>query len=234
MISLLVFFIRYASSFRGVRDVDRALSSSSLRDFEEALFCSPAQPQLSPLNSGLSSRSHSQWGLASSAAWALDERAYPAKDWESYWERNEPLRDADEVAVPVLCVRSSDDPLLPLASTLPLPLFMSNPYFFLMLTDRGGHCGFALEEQGGEIWSHISILEYFRVVAEFLRGDERNRVSWSALMEENSQATLRGWSMAPARRRKATEMRRPRPQAADQCAMDAQEGNFTWKRSYTR
>lgn len=234
------FVIRYASSFRGVVDVDRALSSSSLKDFEEALFCSSAQPQVSPLNLGLRSGSQPPWGLAPSAAWALGERAYPAKDWESYWARNEPLRDADEVAVPVLCICSSDDPLLPPASTLPPSLFMSNPYFFLALTDRGGHCGFALEEErtvneeaGGGIWSHIAVLEFFRVVAEFLRGEERNRTSCSGL-EGNSQTGLRGWTMSPPHRRRATEMRRPRPQAPERSYMDAQEGNFTWKRSYTR
>uniref|UniRef100_A0A3B5AJ33 Abhydrolase domain-containing protein 15-like n=1 Tax=Stegastes partitus TaxID=144197 RepID=A0A3B5AJ33_9TELE len=126
---------RYTSSFRGVLDVDRALSCSSLKDFEETLFC--------------------------------------PSDWESYWERNEPLRDADEVAVPVLCICSSDDPLLPPTSTLPLPLFLSNPYFLLVLTDRGGHCGFTLE-------------------------------SWIR-------------NVAPPRRRR-----------------EADEGEFTWKRSYTR
>uniref|UniRef100_A0A3Q2QM86 Abhydrolase domain containing 15 n=1 Tax=Fundulus heteroclitus TaxID=8078 RepID=A0A3Q2QM86_FUNHE len=114
----------------GKLDVDRALSSSSLRDFEEALFCSPTKN---------SSPSPSLRGLTPAAAWALGERAYPAQDWESYWGRNEPLRDADEVAVPVLCICSSDDPLLPPASKLPLSLFQSNPYFLLALTDRGGH-----------------------------------------------------------------------------------------------
>uniref|UniRef100_A0A3Q1HL10 Serine aminopeptidase S33 domain-containing protein n=1 Tax=Anabas testudineus TaxID=64144 RepID=A0A3Q1HL10_ANATE len=102
---------RYASSFRAVLDVDRALNCSSLRDFEETLFCSSTQ-------------------------------GYPAQDWDRYWDRNEPLRDADEVAVPVLCICSRDDPLLPPASSLPLPLFQSNPYFLLVLTDKGGHCGF--------------------------------------------------------------------------------------------
>uniref|UniRef100_A0A3B4YAN3 Abhydrolase domain containing 15 n=1 Tax=Seriola lalandi dorsalis TaxID=1841481 RepID=A0A3B4YAN3_SERLL len=132
-----------------VLDVDRALGSSSLRDFEERLFCSSAQFQQRssrpPANPGLSSGPHSPQGLAPSVAWALGERAYPAKDWDSYWERNEPLRDADEVAVPVLCICSRDDPLLPPASTLPIPLFQSNPYFLLVLTDKGGHCGFTME-----------------------------------------------------------------------------------------
>ena len=233
-------------------DVDRALSSSSLRDFEEALFCSSAQrpekpPQNSVNNSGPRSRPHER-EVAPSAAWALGERARPAEDWDSYWERNEPLRDADEVAVPVLCICSRDDPLLPPASTLPIALFQSNPHFFLVLTDKGGHCGFTRDPQemeGGKgenkeveegSWSHIAVLEYFRVVADFLRGERRDGTSWGGPLGENIQAGQRnrGSNMAPLRRRRATVMRRPRPQAPEQSSVDEEVENFTWKRSYTR
>uniref|UniRef100_A0A3Q1C7Y7 Abhydrolase domain containing 15 n=1 Tax=Amphiprion ocellaris TaxID=80972 RepID=A0A3Q1C7Y7_AMPOC len=182
---------RYKSSFIGVLDVDRALRCSSLRDFEETLFCS--------------------------------------SDWESYWERNEPLRDADEVAVPVLCICSSDDPLLPPASTLPLQLFLSNPYFHLVLTVRGGHCGFTLEEEREGNWSHMVVLEYFRVVADFLRGEQRDGV-----LEENSPTGQRSWirNVVPQRRRRVTMTRRTRTQNPEY--VDPEEGEFTWKRSYTR
>lgn len=254
--NILVFLVtRYASSFRGVLDVDRALSCSSLRDFEETLFCSSAQlqqkaprPPMSSPDSGLSSGS-----LAPSVAWALGERANPSKDWDSYWERNEPLRDADEVAVPVLCICSRDDPLLPPASTLPLSLFQSNPYFLLALTDGGGHCGFTLEGreeteggvEGGRTgneeveegnWSHVAVLEYFRVVADFLKGEERDGESWGGPLGKYSQAGQRSRSsnVAPTRRRRAIMMRRPRLQAPEHSSEDAEQENFTWKRSYTR
>lgn len=225
---------RYKSSFRGVLDVDRALRCSSLRDLEETLFCSSVQLQSEasePPNSGVKSGSQSPLGLGPSAVWALGERAYPAKDWESYWERNEPLRDADEVAVPVLCICSSDDPLLPPASTLPLQLFLSNPYFHLVLTDRGGHCGFTLEEEREGNWSHIVVLEYFRVVADFLKGEQRDGV-----LEENSPTGQRSWirNVVPQRRKRVTMMRRTRTQNPEQMYADAEEGEFTWKRSYTR
>lgn len=246
---------RYASSFRGVLDVDRALSCSSLRDFEETLHCSSAQiqqrapkPPLTSLNPGPSSGSNSPQGLAPSVAWALGERAYPAKDWDSYWERNEPLRDADEVAVPVLCICSRDDPVLTPTSTLPLPLFQSNPYFFLALTDRGGHCGFTLEGReeidGGRTenkevkdgnWSHIAVLEYFSAVADFLKGEERNRVNHGGPLEYiQAGQRSRTSNMVPPRRWRATMMRRPRLQTPGQSSVDAEEGNFTLKRSYTR
>lgn len=242
----LKIILRYQNSFSGVLDVDRALSTSSLRDFEEALFCSSPSTRRMDLVPPRRSESHPTQGLAPSVAWALGERAYPAKDWDSYWERNEPLRDADEVAVPVLCVCSHDDPLLPPASTLPLPLFQSNPYFLLALTDRGGHCGFTLEgrkEAEGsraaalkvenENWSHIAVLEYFRVVADFLRWEARGEASWGTLPRENSQ---RSWTskLAPLRRRRVTMMRRTRLLTPEQSRVDADEESFTWKRSYTR
>ncbi|KAK5850861.1 hypothetical protein PBY51_001700 [Eleginops maclovinus] len=234
---------RYESSLRGVLDVDRALSCSSLRDFEETLSCSSApRPPKTSLNSGPSSGSDSPRGLAPSVVWALGERAYPAKDWDNYWERNEPLRDADEVAVPVLCIRSRDDPLLPPATTLPLPLFQSNPYFLLVLTDRGGHCGFTLEgpketeegrtgnesEEEGCNWSHIAVLEYFRVVADFLKGEEKDGEYIQAGQRSRTS------NMAPSRRRRANMMRRQRLQPTEERSGDEEDGNFTWKRSYTR
>ncbi|NXV76040.1 ABH15 protein, partial [Atlantisia rogersi] len=92
--------------------------------------------------------------------------------WEAYWEQNEPLRDADEAAVPVLCLCSADDPVRgPPARSLPLELFRSSPYFFLLLTPRGGHCGFPHPGPGG-CWGHEAVLEYFRAMAEFLRAEE--------------------------------------------------------------
>ncbi|XP_074870081.1 protein ABHD15 [Carettochelys insculpta] len=92
--------------------------------------------------------------------------------WDAYWERNEPLRDVDEAAVPVLCICSTDDPVRgPPASTLPMELFHSSPFFFLLLTPCGGHCGFLTD--GPRSWSHEAMLEYFWAVAEFFRAEER-------------------------------------------------------------
>ncbi|XP_063197907.1 protein ABHD15 isoform X2 [Chroicocephalus ridibundus] len=95
--------------------------------------------------------------------------------WEAYWERNEPLRDADEAAVPVLCLCSADDPVRgPPARSLPLELFRSSPYFFLLLTPRGGHCGFP-RRGPGHCWGHEAVLEFFRAMAEFLGAEERRK-----------------------------------------------------------
>ncbi|XP_068186805.1 protein ABHD15 [Antennarius striatus] len=240
---------RYANSFRGVLDVDQALSCSSLRDFEETLFCCSTQLQQRPPRPLLKSGSHLREGMTPSVAWALGERAYPAQDWDSYWGRNEPLRDADEVAVPVFCVCSLDDPVVSPIITLPLSLFQSNPYFLLALTDRGGHCGFTLEGpeeiEGGRNghdelehgnWSHTAVLEYFRVVIAFLKREAGEGDSCDFLLGDYSQASQKSKisNMAPPRRRRATLARRLRLPTPGESSMDKAEENFTWKRSYTR
>ncbi|KAM4620604.1 protein ABHD15 [Polymixia lowei] len=241
---------RYASSFRAVLDVDRVLRCSSLADFEKALFCSaPHPPSTNPGHpTSFSASAGTKPGAShpprNSVAWALGERAYPAKDWDTYWERNEPLRDTDEVAVPVLCIRSRDDPLVPPASATPLSLFQNNPYFLLATTDRGGHCGFTLEagtdtegigNEDEQNWSHMAVLEYFRVVADFLKGEEGNRAARDDGVRGSAQGPPRSrtGTAVPQHRRRATVMR-SRPQTHGQASAGGEEGHFTWKRSYTR
>lgn len=228
---------------QGILDVDAALRTSSRRDFEEALFCSSTLKNLAPPSRCRPSTQGSDRSCppAPSLAWALGERAEPAKDWDGYWERNEPLRDADEVAVPVLCIRSRDDPLLPSAGALPLPLFQSNPYFLLALTDRGGHCGFTLDEQTDRMeeesdnWSHSVVLEFFKAVAEFLRAEPRGEVLSGGATHQ------RGWAgkAGSLHRSRAAVARRTRPEHSragmeeeEEAAQEEEE--FTWKRSYTR
>ncbi|XP_030010319.1 protein ABHD15 [Sphaeramia orbicularis] len=217
---------RYETSFRSILDVDKALSSPSLREFEETFFCAP------PYVEGVSASCQGSH-LAPSVAWALGERAYPATDWDNYWDRNEPLRDADEVAVPVLCICSWDDPLLPPASTLPLPLFQSSPYFMLLMTERGGHCGFTVEDQQEDRnWSHMVVLDYFKVVADFLKVEERDGGARGSLVGECNPPNNRSTTLTPPQRRRAAMLRRARLQTQNQNCVETGE-EFKWKRSYT-
>ncbi|XP_053312878.1 protein ABHD15 [Spea bombifrons] len=136
--------------------------------------------------------------------------------WESYWERNDPLRDVDEVAVPVLCICSTDDPIRGLPeATLPIELFRTNPYFFLLLTHHGGHCGFLTGSL--ESWSHEVTLHYFRSITDFFCVEEKTR----------GQSRRQSSNMI-GRLRRATLQRRERPRHTDP------EEIFSWKRSYTR
>lgn len=163
-------------------------------------------------------------------------------NWASYWERNEPLRDADDVAVPVLCVCSMDDPLLPSASTLPMSIFQNNPYFFLAQTSHGSHCGFFQQDpQSAASWSHVAVLEYFQVVTEFFKLEERN-----CFMEElvgcDIAQGLRQKTGGMDKRKRLPMLRRERSVLGLQrqllphsmlVTFEEQE-MFTWNRSYTR
>lgn len=165
---------RYKTALGETIQTDALFSSCSLRVLEESLFCQTGPA--APTGPGTS-------GGASGA-------------WDAYWERNEPLRDVDEVAIPVLSVCAQDDPIRgDTQSTVPLELFETNPHFFLLLTDRGGHCGFSTQPEGsaagaagavgsaavpssgvgsgGVNWSHKALLEFFRATTDFFAAEER-------------------------------------------------------------
>lgn len=199
-------------------DTEKIFSCRSLEDMEKLMFCTVSL-------------------LDTSQKDTLEQRT----NWAGYWERNEPLRDADEVAVPVLCLCSTDDPLLPPASTLPMSIFQNSPYFFLALTSQGSHCGFLQEgPQPAASWSHKAVLEYFQVVTEFFKVEERKYfmegfVGWDIAQGQKTGAMAH-------RRRRPTMLRRERPVLGIQrqflshsrlATFEAQE-TFTWNRSYTR
>ncbi|KAJ8257164.1 hypothetical protein COCON_G00193160 [Conger conger] len=169
-------------------------SCSSLRSLEEALFCRAAE------------------GRASLEGGGAEGGAF----WEQYWERNEALRDVDEVAVPVLSVCSRDDPVRgdPMG-TLPLELFRSNPHLFLLLTGGGGHCGFATPTGS---WSHCALLQFFQSATDFCSSQERVR-RVSRAVRHHSGSTCR----KPP----------PCPPAARACP-PATLTFSSWQRSYTR
>ncbi|XP_023665845.2 protein ABHD15 [Paramormyrops kingsleyae] len=208
---------RYESALSAVMDVDQVLGSSSLRHMEELMFCS---------------------GKAGGSK--------GGEDWEVYWDRNEPLRDADEVAVPVLCLRSHDDPLLPPVAALPTALFRSSPYFLLALTATGGHCGFQLPgtEGGSDTWwSHEMVLDYFAIVAEFLGAEEtcgmptgtspglRHRTN--TMVNRRPRASQLRWDNTPNWPHAQTPTGGAR-RMGDQIGSAEKRDLFTWHRSYTR
>uniref|UniRef100_UPI0037E91FDF protein ABHD15 n=1 Tax=Semicossyphus pulcher TaxID=241346 RepID=UPI0037E91FDF len=168
---------RYKTVLGETIQTDTLFSSCSLRGLEESLFCQTGHT-----------------GCASSAptgSCASDTSGA----WDAYWERNEPLRDVDEVAIPVLSVCAKDDPVRgDTQSTIPLELFETNPHFFLLLTERGGHCGFSTQSKGstfaavgsaavpnsgtenrGPNWSHKALLEFFRATTDFFAAEERTK-----------------------------------------------------------
>lgn len=173
---------------------DNLFSSCSLRAMEEALFC----------QSGLKGASMDGAG-----------------SWEAYWECNDPLRDIDEVAIPVLCVCSQDDPIRGEArATLPLELFESNPHFFLLLTGHGGHCGFSTPDEGAYIWSHQALLEFFRATTDFFAAEERAKLAARRRGLGGAGKTFRHRSVSTCRRMPV-------------CSHNI-HAIYNWQRSYTR
>ncbi|XP_062241133.1 protein ABHD15 [Platichthys flesus] len=168
---------RYRTVLGETIQTDTLFSSCSLRSLEEAMFCQTGHAGPAP--------------SAAAAATGSSGSTNTSGTWEVYWEHNEPLRDVDEVAIPVLSVCARDDPVRgDTHTTIPLELFETNPHFFLLLTDRGGHCGFSTQSEGsgagalsaagspavpsrGTSWSHRALLEFFRATTDFFAAEER-------------------------------------------------------------
>nr|XP_033778420.1 protein ABHD15-like [Geotrypetes seraphini] len=181
---------RYTTVLGEVINTDKLFGSGSLMELEEALSC-----------------------LTGSKTASLS--------WESYWERNDPLRDVDEVAIPVLCICSQDDPIRgDPKSTLPFELFETNPHFFLLLTQHGGHCGFLGDIQAGTSWSHKVLVDFFKATAEFFQIEERQK-GLSRKKRISSSSAVDGAQNVSACLRKT------------RCLHNIHD-IYNWQRSYTR
>lgn len=90
---------------------------------------------------------------------------YGYSNMEQFWEMNNPIRDVDDIEVPVLCINSLDDPVSA-CTDIPYDLFKCYPNFLLVVTNKGGHCGF-LEGLPPKSWSDILCLDYIESVVEF-------------------------------------------------------------------
>lgn len=185
---------RYKTVLGELVHTDNLFSSCSLKAMEEALFC----------HSGLKGATTEGTG-----------------SWEAYWERNDPLRDIDEVAIPVLCVCSQDDPIRgDDQATLPLELFESNPHFFLLLTAHGGHCGFSTSDEGPIVWSHQALLEFFRATTDFFAAEERAKLAARRRGVSGAGKTFRHRSVSTCKRLPV-------------CSHNI-HAIYNWQRSYTR
>lgn len=121
-------------------------------------------------------------GRALLSAWSLPEfdqavycPLYGHKDLDQLWEVNNPIRDVDDIEVPVLCVNSLDDPVAPPSgesddtgesTSIPYDLFKCYPNFLLAITRRGGHCGF-LDGFPPKSWADELCLDHIEAVVEF-------------------------------------------------------------------
>ena len=108
--------------------------------------------------------------------WSLKEfelqvycKMYGLDTFQTFWEENDPMRDVDDIAVPVLCINSLDDPVI-VKDNISLDLFQFYPNLLLVTLEKGGHCGF-VENLSGVSWADRLVTEYIENVLEFiLRG----------------------------------------------------------------
>ncbi|XP_033748939.1 protein ABHD15-like [Pecten maximus] len=84
---------------------------------------------------------------------------------DQFLERNDPMRDVDDISVPVLCVSSTDDPVCKHRDT-PFDIFQFYPNMLLVATEHGGHCGF-LESIHRPAWTDKLSVDYLASVLEF-------------------------------------------------------------------
>lgn len=92
-------------------------------------------------------------------------KLYGFSDMDEFWDRNNPLRDVDDISVPVLFINSLDDPFYS-KNEIPYDLCQYYPNFFIVSTDIGGHCGF-IDEFPYHSWSDQLSVDYVDAIAGF-------------------------------------------------------------------
>jgi abhydrolase domain-containing protein 15 len=86
--------------------------------------------------------------------------------FDSFCQRNDPMRDVDDIAVPVLCINSYDDPVS-VKENIPFDIFELYPNLILVTVDKGGHCAF-FENVKGESWVDRLAIQYLQHILEFV------------------------------------------------------------------
>lgn len=92
-------------------------------------------------------------------------KMYDYTDLDEFWDRNNPLRDVDDISVPLLFISSEDDPLHS-HKNIPFDLFKYYPHFFLIMSKQGGHCGF-IDDISTLSWADRVVIDYLEAILEF-------------------------------------------------------------------
>lgn len=87
------------------------------------------------------------------------------EDLDEFYERNNPLRDVDDISIPLLFLCSLDDPVYS-KNSIPHDLFKYYPNFFMLTLETGGHCGFR-EKMTSVSWADKISLDYLEAILEF-------------------------------------------------------------------
>ena len=92
-------------------------------------------------------------------------KLYGISSIEQFLERNDPMRDVDDLAIPVLCINSADDPVYK-KKNIPYDIFNFYPNMLLLETSFGGHCGFWANTIPRS-WATDVALDYITSVLKF-------------------------------------------------------------------
>ena len=215
LLKLKSILLTHAKALSSVVDVPHALAAWSFRTYEELVYCrmynyttagAPATATANANAAGsaaVSSASNGQVAAVSSVTGASQSPPSPSQSLspslpspapsgsvEEYWERNNPIRDVDDIAVPVLCINSLDDPFYA-GAAIPYDLFRCYPNFLLVATEKGGHCGF-LERCPLKSWADCLCLDYLEAVFESTtRGYTASSATTATTTSSNSRRNTR-------------------------------------------
>jgi predicted alpha/beta-fold hydrolase len=84
------------------------------------------------------------------------------RDAADYYHRASALRVIDRIRVPTLIITAEDDPFIPVASFREPPV-STNPHLSVVITRRGGHCGFIAPRDGDDddgYWAEGRIVDF--------------------------------------------------------------------------
>jgi abhydrolase domain-containing protein 15 len=106
----------------------------------------------------------------------FDEHVYMKmhgyEDLESYWKVNNPMRDVDNLKMPLLCINALDDPVCT-KETIPYHEFRRKPKAMLLATGEGSHCAFYEGNLILKSWCNNTAMTYLDRLREF-NGDSDN------------------------------------------------------------
>ncbi|OWZ24066.1 Serine protease, partial [Phytophthora megakarya] len=87
-------------------------------------------------------------------------------DLEAYWKVNNPMRDVDNLHMPLLCINALDDPVCT-KETIPYDVFLTKPKAMLMTTGEGSHCAFFEGNFQLKSWCNNAAMTYLDHLREF-------------------------------------------------------------------
>lgn len=93
-------------------------------------------------------------------------KIYGIETFEAFSQRFDPMRDVDDIAMPVLCINSLDDPVS-IKENIPFDLFQYYPNLLLVTSEFGGHCAF-YENVHGDSWAFKIAVNYAESILEFV------------------------------------------------------------------